>query len=192
MEKFLTNIINSPEFLIFSIIIGTVFLLCLGSVVYLVCKIREHRKHYLRQKERASAIKAIGMRESFCWVLQRNYVHYYSYATQMVLNLLCNVSSILFSIGTFSTIAVASSGTHMTLIMSFLSIVIIIVSLFLKPGKRAQQYVYVWRMTNKDIMMVLMALNNGEDEDQTTINTLIKKAVSDRCEIEFSLNSDED
>ena len=47
MEKFLTNIINSPEFLIFSIIIGTVFLLCLGSVVYLVCKIREHRnKHH--------------------------------------------------------------------------------------------------------------------------------------------------
>lgn len=180
--------------IIFWIILGSVILLSIGCLVYLYFKIKEHRKHYSEQKQFAeSNILSSGLCLSFCWVLQRNYVHYYSYATQMVLNLLCNTSSLLLSIGTFSSIATVNNSSNTTLIMSFLAIAILIISLFLKPGKRAQQYIAVWRNTNRDIMKVFELLGSSEDtKNEDYIKEAIITAVNNRCEIEFSLSADED
>jgi hypothetical protein len=178
---------------LFVIIIAAAFILF--SLLYLIIKPLEHRK--IRRSRVAgcdnSALPEV-FKIHFKNIADRTYVFYYSYCLQTIITLLCNLFSLVFSIATFLSIAVEQNDDT-NYIVSMITIVIVAVTIYLRPQRRSSQYLHAYRKYNKhsqELLIAFLSLNPTDLEDVNNGYKIMNDSVEYSHSIESLLTSDDD
>lgn len=137
---------------------------------YIIFKKHEQKKIKKKREDYVSSMMKNDI-ESLSLVkdhIGRTYVFYYSYVIHTALNMFCKIMGLIFSVASFAMQVLSDvCGKNydqitkcyhplMGISISFLAVIFVIIIVYVKPHKKAAQYLITWRSMNNHYYQLLV------------------------------------
>ncbi len=156
--------------LIIQVVVIIFFLLLLFLLLYIFKK--QHEQKEIKEQRIKYVSFAVGdnpsTRSLIVEHITRTYVLYYSYVVHTALNMFCKIIGLILSVASFAMQVLSdilekcgdpySRFYHplMGISLSFLAVIFVIIIVYVKPHKRAAQYLNAWRSMNNQYYHLLI------------------------------------
>ncbi len=174
-----------------------IVLAALGATLFLLLLyifLKKHEQKKIRNKRIKTVSSIMGGDQKVPFIIEehisRTYVLYYSYVVHTALNMFCKILGLIFSVASFAMQVLSdicgkckdpySSHYHplMGISLSFLAVIFVIIIVYVKPHKRAAQYLNAWRFMNYRYYVLLIECGILDKQFRNEIDMMNKTEQS--------------
>lgn len=128
---------------------GLIFLL---SLIIIVVKAAIHMRFINSCKKEYEAVFGTKQQNVFALLTERESNYYVSYFIWHTLGKCASVLSVTFSLG---GLLIDPGMTYQSQVVSFISVICVVLALYIIPEKRGREYLFAWRKCNNFMLSVL-------------------------------------
>lgn len=173
-------------------IVGATFIGGIICAIYLISGTIRHRNR------KNNYLDSNITNKEFSVLVQRNYEYILSFLGFQTVGKYVEIMAILFSLGAFTYNSFDMQSKLISSILSIASIVLVVISIYLNPKKRAKEYIIAWRKSDKLVNEIIEKnekLLPTEHEDINVVKELqhlFSNIPITLDEIENDIKSDEE
>lgn len=189
------------------LLLTTIFFIILTAVITYIYYRKTDNRHKKRLNTAVQFIDEYGnipkcVRQSYMIICQRRYEHIMTFFNFQLINKVFGFLSVVFSILSLISyilesidIDIATKGIANSLaniLVSFLSIICVIIVLYASPNRLVVDYINAWRVDEQVINEITANLEEILDKDITEQSNIMKDYLQKLSTAEESIKSDED
>lgn len=178
-----------------SFFIGVLIILLLGLVIcsiYLTCIIMRH------WKRRDTYLEADIDNEIYKLLVIRNFEYVRALFFFQTIGKYFEIMAVTLSLCSFAYANYEESSNMVANVLSIMSIVFVVISIYLNPSRRSREYIIAWRKSDRIVNEILEKTNrikrrcSDADDAEKELNELFRNIPEQIFLIENDIKSDEE
>ena len=187
------------------LLFATVFFVILIGIITIIYYYKTNQRHKERLKTAEDFINEYDaaskcVKQSYLIICQRRYEHIMTFFNFQLINKVFGFLSVVFSLLSFASYTLEALNTQSlfltnnlsNLLVSFLSIVCVIIALYASPNRRVVDYINAWRIDEKIINEITANLGNILSLDELEQSRTMQEYLQQLSIAEENIKSDED
>ncbi|MFR2096556.1 hypothetical protein [Eubacterium sp.] len=178
----------------------TIFFIVLTGFITMIYYSKTNKRHKERLNIAENFLNEYGpiskcVKQSYLIICQRRYEHIMTFFNFQLINKVFGFLSVVFSLLSFSSYtleALAISNDLSSLLVSFLSIVCVIIALYASPNRRVVDYINAWRVDEKIVNEITANFENILNQDEIEQSKIMQEYLEQLSIAEQNIKSDED
>ena len=166
--------------------VGVVILFVLGTLIYYVCMMKKHKKAYNYEIQLFKGLSG-NIKEGGILLAERKLSCVRNYVIFQLANKVFGLASVIFSLMGLMSISVRVTdrfgmNTWSSYLISFSSIVFVVLALYVSPTSRVAQYIAAWKECDKKMAEIITTLDDqsaGRIDIANTIASIESMITSD-------------
>lgn len=187
------------------ILFVTIFFIVLTGFITMIYYSKTNKRHKERLNIAENFLNEYGpiskcVKQSYLIICQRRYEHIMTFFNFQLINKVFGFLSVVFSLLSFSSYtleALTISNDFLindlsSLLVSFLSIVCVIIALYASPNRRVVDYINAWRVDEKIVNEITANFENILNQDEIEQSKIMQEYLEQLSIAEQNIKSDED